>query len=286
MLQGSLPTYESLCRPLPLWNPKAWYYGLLNLSLKTVGKLSHGIRLGFQYGFDSGVMLEYVYRNRASGITPVGVAIDRVYLNSQGWRGIRERSQLLKNTLYQVLESHQRQGDPCVLLDVACGGGRYDLEVLQQFPSGAIAATLRDYKLENVTQTRRLAIELGVTAEIERADAFSDRDRDRVRPRPNVVVVSGLHEILPDDSLICHHFQQLYRIMAAPGTLIFTIQPHHPQLELIARTLPSHTGRPWVMRLRPWELTRQWAEAAGFENFQVRMEPNGIFGVVTAQKNP
>jgi SAM-dependent methyltransferase len=285
MLQKSLPAYESLLRPLPAWNPKAWYYSALALSLKTVGKLSNGIRIGYRYGFDSGVMLEYVYRNQPSGITPMGTLIDWAYLNSQGWRGIRQRSELLKHTLRRVLQSHRQQGLPCHLLDVACGGGRYDLEVLQSFPPDAIQATLRDYRLENVAKARQLATRLGVTARIEQADAFNDGDLNQIHPRPTVVVVSGLHEILPDDALIRHHFQQLYRIMDSRSTLIFTIQPHHPQLELIARTLPSHTGRPWVMRLRPWQLTRQWAEAAGFQNVRVQMEPNGIFGVVTAEKH-
>jgi SAM-dependent methyltransferase len=286
MLQKSFPTYEQLLLPLPIWNPKAWYYALMNLSLKTIGKLSKGIQIGFQYGFDSGVMLEYVYNNKPRGITPLGTLIDWFYLNSQGWRGIRERSQLMKSTLRRVLQSYQQQNIPCNLLDVACGGGRYDLEVLQEFYSDAIAATLRDYKSENVAKARQLALQFGVTAAIEQADAFNDADLDRVQPRPNVVIVSGLHEILPNDQLIKHHFQQLYRILDNSGTLIFTIQPQHPQLEMIARTLPAHTGLPWVMRVRSWELVRQWAEEAGFQNFQVQMEPNGIFGVVTAQKNP
>ena len=101
-----------------------------------------------------------------------------------------------------------------------------------------------------------------------------------------MVIVSGLHEILPNDTLIKHHFQQLHRILDTAGTMIFTIQPQHPQLEMIARTLPAHTGLPWVMRVRSWKLIRQWAEEAGFHNFKVQMEPNGIFGVVTAEKNP
>jgi SAM-dependent methyltransferase len=284
MLQKTLPTYESLLRPLPLWTPKAWYYGLMSISLKTAGKLSKGIQIGFQYGFDSGVMLEYVYRNQPRGITPIGILIDWFYLNSKGWRGIRQRANLMKETLQQVLETYQAHGMSCILLDVACGGGRYDLEVLQRFHPGSITATLRDYKLENVVKAQQLATQLGIPAQIEQADAFSDRDLQRVQPQPNVIVVSGLHEILPDDTLIRQHFQQLYSILEPGGTLVFTIQPQHPQLELIARTLPSHTGRPWVMRLRSWRLTRRWAEEAGFHSFQVNMEPNGIFGVVTAQK--
>lgn len=280
----TLPTYDQLIRPLPVWNPKAWYYGVLGLSLKTVGRLSNGVRLGYRYGFDSGVMLEYVYRNQPRGITPIGTVIDWAYLNSRGWRGIRQRSRVLKATLRQVLITYQSRGIHCHLLDVACGGGRYDLEVLRDFSRDTVTATLRDYKAENVAQARQLARQLGIEARIEQADAFNDGELQRVQPSPNLVVVSGLHEILPNDQLIANHFHQLYQIMAAPGTLIFTIQPHHPQLELIARTLPAHTGKPWVMRLRAWELTRQWARAAGFQNLQVHMEPNGIFGVVVAEK--
>jgi SAM-dependent methyltransferase len=272
--------YETLSRPLPAWNPKAWYYQLLRLGLHSIGQLSEGVRLGCRYGFDSGVMLEYVYRNRPQGITPLGRLIDWGYLNAPGWRGIRQRSLLLQNTISTVLQSSA--GRPCHLLDVACGGGRYDLEVLQAFPT--VTATLRDYKPENVRAAQQLAQQFGIAPQIEQADAFSDPDLDRVSPRPNVIVVSGLHEILPDDPLIQNHFRQLYRILAPGGTLIFTIQPQHPQLELIARVLPSHTGRPWVMRLRTWAMTRHWAEAAGFHNFQMRMESSGIFGVVTAQK--
>jgi SAM-dependent methyltransferase len=284
MLQRTVPTYETLLRPLPAWTPKAWYYGSIGIGLRTVGRLSKGVQIGFQYGFDSGVMLEYVYRNRPRGITPLGMLIDWFYLNSKGWRGIRQRSKLLKNILEQVLQTNQSQNIPCILLDVACGGGRYDLEVLQSFQPGSVTATLRDYKLENVVKAQQLAIQLGITAQIEQADAFNNHDLQRVQPQPTVIVVSGLHEILPDDTLIRHHFQQLYSILEPGGTLVFTIQPQHPQLELIARTLPSHTGRPWVMRLRSWQLTKRWAAEAGFHNFQVQMEPNGIFGVVTAQK--
>ena len=58
------------------------------LMLRSVGRLSDGVRLGWRVGFDSGAMMDYVYRNRAAGITPLGRAIDRLYLNSVGWRGI------------------------------------------------------------------------------------------------------------------------------------------------------------------------------------------------------
>ncbi len=87
---------------------------------------------------EHGVMLEYVYRNQPGGITPLGTLIDWLYLNSQGWRGIRERSKVLKATLREVLMTYHQQGIHCNLLDVACGGGRYDLEVLLGHASTAL----------------------------------------------------------------------------------------------------------------------------------------------------
>jgi SAM-dependent methyltransferase len=279
-----LSSYEALKRPLPIWHPKAIYYGTLRLLLKTIGPLSDGIHLGLKYGFDSGVMLEYVYRNRPSGQTSIGTAIDRIYLNAVGWRGIRQRGEILKGMLRQAIQENVDRGITTQLLDVACGGGRYDLEVIAGFPPEAIAPTLRDYKLENIEKARELAQALGVSATIEQGDAFSDADLARVSPSPNLIVVSGLHEIFADNQLISHHFPQLYQILAPGGKLIFTIQPTHPQLEFIARVLPSHTGQPWVMRLRSWDLVKEWATAAGFEDFAVKMDSFGIFGVVRAVK--
>jgi ubiquinone/menaquinone biosynthesis C-methylase UbiE len=283
-MERQLPAYEQLREPLPAWHPKAVYYTMLKALLNTLGRRSDGIRLGQQYGFDSGVMLEYVYRNEASGKGWLGRAIDRIYLDAPGWRGIRERAEMLKDVLRKTIHENSRRGVPTTLLDVACGGGRYVLEVLQGVPTEMVSAVLRDYKEENVQKARQLARDLGVSAIIETADAFSDTELNRVNPPPNVIVVSGLHEILPNDGLIRHHFRQLYRILQTPGTLIFTIQPFHPQIELIARTLTSHSGGPWVMRLRPFALTRQWAEEAGFRDVHAQMDSQDIFGVVTARK--
>ena len=53
--------------------------------LKAISPLSRGIALGWRHGFDSGESLDYVYTNRPNSL------VDRIYLNSPGWRGIRQR---------------------------------------------------------------------------------------------------------------------------------------------------------------------------------------------------
>ena len=201
---AAVPTFEELSRPAT--GAKGLLYGLLRRLLRTVGPLSDGMRLGSQHGFDSGVMLEYVYRNKPSGRFVIGKYIDQAFLNTPGWRGIRERRELMKAALREVITENQRAGRQTLLLDVACGGGRYVLETLREFPPGAVDATLRDYAEVNVRKAQELAREFGVSAHIEQADAFSDDDLSRVARRPNPIIVSGLHQILPDDALIEPHF--------------------------------------------------------------------------------
>jgi len=65
--------------------------------MKTGGRLSKGIDLGWRSGFDSGLTLDYVYDNRRKGTTPLGRLIDRNYLNSPGWRGIRRERRIWKH---------------------------------------------------------------------------------------------------------------------------------------------------------------------------------------------
>jgi len=69
------------------------------------------------------------------------------------------------------------------------------------------------------------------------------------------------------------------------GYLIYTGQPWHPQLEMIARTLRSHRdGRPWVMRRRTQAEMDQLVEAAGFRKIEQLGDDWGIFTVSLAQR--
>lgn len=274
--------YVALLQPLPLWYPKHWYFSTTRWLMRTIGQWSNGIALGERYGFDSGVMLDYVYRNKSSGRNIVGRLMDRAFLDAPGWKGIRERGALLRQALGEEISFAHGSGRDVHLLDVACGGGRYAVETLARHPGMVASATLRDYRAENIEAARSLAKSQGVVAKFEQADAFSDADLARVSPKPNLIVVSGLHEIIPDNATIEQHFKQLAAIAPRPATLVFTIQPWHPQVEFIARVLKSHTGMPWVMRLRSWAQTHAWAAAAGWKIRSTRMDSQGIFGVIVA----
>ena len=154
--------------------------------------------MGWEAGFDSGRTLDYVYENRAQGATPLGRAIDRAYLNSIGWRGIRERKANLQKLLRETMESCIAQGRPVRVLDIASGPGRYVLEASATCPHIPVTVLLRDYKLENVAAARSLALELGLkNVTFAQGDAFDRASLSTTTPKPTIAVVSGLFELFP-----------------------------------------------------------------------------------------
>ena len=81
--------------------------------MKTIGRLSRGVRLGLSTGFDSGKTLDYVYENRPQGALLVGKWIDRSYLNSIGWRGIRVRRTNLEKLLREAIARFKPRANRC-----------------------------------------------------------------------------------------------------------------------------------------------------------------------------
>jgi hypothetical protein len=284
-----------LTKPLPPLSAKALKFAFSRLFLTTIGRLSKGIEIGCSRGFDSGVMLDHVYENKAEGRFLIGRLIDRIYLDTPGWSGIRNRGELLRDVIVAEALIIARHGKSVRLADLACGGARYLLSALQTLKEAGIdvRATLRDYRNEDLDKAKENARRAGIDAVIEPGDAFSDTDlaglsradlSDTDVATLDIVVVSGLHEIIDDDERVKRHFTQIATLLSSGGCLIVTVQPDHPQVEFIARVLTSHSGRPWAMRLRSVALISAWARDAGFVVETVTMERRGIFGVLVARK--
>ncbi len=243
------------------------------------------MRIGYRYGFDSGEMLDYVYRNQAHGAWGIGWILDRVHLNAIGWRGIRQRKANLQTILRELLAARRTSGNSVHVVDVAAGPGRYLLEVLRELGPEGIEATLRDWDETGLAQGRVLAEEMGLkTVRYQRGDAFNPEELRQITPAPQIVIVSGLYELFPDNALVSRSLGGIYDLLQAGGCLIYTNQPTHPQLEMIARCLPNREGKPWVMRLRPQQEMNQLVEKAGFHRQRTIADPWGIFTVSLATK--
>jgi SAM-dependent methyltransferase len=278
--------YDTLLRPLPAWSPQAIAFALTKLFLRTIGRLSDGIRLGCISGFDSGSSLDYVYRNRPSGITPLGTLIDWFYLNSPGWIGIRVRKRLIEELIGRAMSGVGERGRAIRIVDVAAGHGRYVLEAVAN--SGVVTddVLLRDFDAQNVELGQRLIAEKKLAARFEQGDAFDRASLAALQPKPTVGIVSGLFELFPDNDQVRKTLCGLASAIEPGGFLIYTGQPWHPQLEFIARTLSSHRqGAPWIMRRRTQEELDELVRTAGFRKVDQRIDPSGLFTVTLAERS-
>jgi alpha-beta hydrolase superfamily lysophospholipase/SAM-dependent methyltransferase len=265
--------------------PGGFHFAAVRLAMKTIGRLSKGVQLGWRSGFDSGVTLDYVYENKPQGVTPLGRWIDRSYLNSVGWRGIRQRKIHLIKLLRQAIENTQSQGRPVHLLDIAAGAGRYVLETMRSLSRIPMSAVLRDYKQENLEAARRLAKELGVKdVTVTHGDAFDRASLAAITPRPTIAIVSGLYELFPANEPVRNSLAGLADVIEPGGVLLYTNQPWHPQVEFIARVLTNREGKPWIMRRRTQAEMDELVQAAGFEKIVMEIDQWGIFTVSAARR--
>jgi alpha-beta hydrolase superfamily lysophospholipase/phosphatidylglycerophosphate synthase/ubiquinone/menaquinone biosynthesis C-methylase UbiE len=276
--------YEDLSRPLAPLSPKACSFAIQRFTLKTLGRLSDGIDLGWRSGFDSGQSLDYVYQNSAQGRLGVGKLIDRIYLDSVGWTGVRQRKRNLQKQLYDAIAKVKSAGHFVRILDVAAGPGRYLLGILKDLPPGDVSAQLRDINPANLAVGQNLAKTLGLSGvTFQQGDAFDEQSLAAVEQTPNVVIVSGLYELFPDNSRVLSSLRGLARAMRDGGYLVYTGQPWHPQIEMIARVLTNRNGVPWVMRRRTQAELDCLVNAAGFEKVGMEIDEWGIFTVSLAK---
>ena len=285
----SFETHRRLSRPLSPLSPMGVLWNLQRLGLRTLGRLSHGIDLGCRTGFDSGASLDHVYGDRAAGRLGVGRLVDRVYLDAPGWRGVRVRRRHIGELIRLACERVAAAGRAPHLLDPAAGHGRYLLDVLESVP--AATALLRDLLPENVREGSAQIRDRGLEGRVrfEQGDAFDSAALavlGAATPRPDVAVVSGLFELFPENDEVRQSLSGLAAAIAPGGWLVYTNQPWHPQLEMIARLLTSHRGgAPWVMRCRSQREMDQLVEEAGFEKLEQRVEGAGLFTVSLARRN-
>lgn len=257
-------------------------YKVQKFMMSKLGAMSEGMKIGLKYGFDSGVTLDHVYRNKAMGTNPFGRMIDRNYLDSIGWRGIRQRKiNSIKTIRFRINELLSAGKTPRIL-DIAGGPARYLIELAAEFKDAEFQ--VRDYQTQNVEEGKALANKFNLTnIEYRQMDAFDPESYENQTFKPNIVVVSGVFELFSDNALIGKAIKGITGLIEAEGFLVYTGQPWHPQLEQIAKVLGNHRQQNWIMRRRSqYELDTLFANH-GFTKLGMEIDEWGIFTVSVAQ---
>ena len=261
------------------------FWKLTKLSMRSLGRASQGIRLGLSSGYSSGETLDYVYQNQPRGWTIFGRTVDKVYLDSPGWVGIRQRRQHLETLLSEALAALPAPNERAIrLVDIAGGPGRYLLDWLNQHPERWLEVLVRDADAGALVTGRSEAEARGESRiSYQRGDAFDAEDLSRLGP-VEIAVVSGLYELFPTNEPVRRSLAGLAEAVVRGGYLLYTNQPSHPQLELIAETLTHGDGTAWIMRCRSGAEMDELVREAGFRKIRTMVDRHGIFSVTLAQK--
>ena len=258
------------------------FYSIQKFSMRTFGFLSKGMSLGLKYGFDSGISLDYIYKDQADGKLLLGKFIDRFYLNQIGWAGVRERK---KNLLTLIEEKINNLGEENVkILDVAGGTGNYLFDIKEKYPN--VQILINEFKKSNI-EVGEEVIKKNNWENISfvNYDCFDKETYKKINYTPNIVIISGVFELFENNKMLENTISGVAEILDKNGAVIYTGQPWHPQLKQIALVLNSHKGhgKSWLMRRRSEKELDSLFENYNLKKEKMLIDNDGIFTVSLAE---
>ncbi|MBP7216350.1 MAG: class I SAM-dependent methyltransferase family protein [Candidatus Omnitrophica bacterium] len=255
------------------------------LLIRTIGRLSTGISMSFQYGFISGMMLDYIYENKPHGKLIIGKWIDRAFLNNVGWQAIRQRKENLKQYLKQAITENRQRNEKTVILDIASGPAKYLLEVMVEMGEHDLFAICQDIDERWLIFGQQQANACGIrNIRFEKGDAFNKELLAKTSPKPSIVVSSGFYDWIVDDELVKRSFRYCYHIVAEGGVIVFTNQAGHKQMELVSEAFVDFNKEPLRMKVRSPEVINGWARDVGFKDLVTSIDQWGLYSVSKGRK--
>jgi hypothetical protein len=169
-------------------------------------------------------------------------------------------------------------------MDIAAGPGRYLIETARKLKDKDVKVFIRDNEIKNINEGKKIAEEIGSkNVEFKVADAFDKNSYSTEEFSPNILIISGLYELFPDNDMIRNSLQGGVSMLQDGGYIIYTGQPWHPQLEIIAN-LPNRDGQQWIMRRRTQRELDQLINSVGYQKTEMKIDQWGIFTVSIAKK--
>ncbi|MEB3004266.1 bifunctional alpha/beta hydrolase/class I SAM-dependent methyltransferase [Capnocytophaga sp. G2] len=254
-----------------------WYYHFQKWALGKLGHLSSGMEVGLEYGFDSGVSMDYVYKNIPQGKWGIGKWMDKNYLNAVGWRGVRIRKTHLLQQVEKAIQVLQVQGRKVKILDIAGGVGNYLFDVKERHPE--VEIVINEFLPSNIEKGEKIIREKGYTnIRFTNYNCFNKDNYRRMEFSPNITIISGIFELFGNNTLANEAVKGVVSI-SDNGFLIYTGQPWHPQLKTIAFVLKSHQDKDWVMRRRSQRELDSIFALNGVQKESMLIDDFGIFTV-------
>lgn len=259
-------------------------FKLQKFSLGKIGKISNGMAIGLKYGFDSGASLDYVYQNQPKGKFGFGKMMDKNYLNAIGWKGIRIRKQHLLQLLEQNIQILKQQGRKVKILDIAGGTGNYLFDIKEKYPE--VEIVINEFVKFNIEIGEKVIREKNYQhIRFTNFDCFDPETYKKLNFEPNITIVSGILELFGDNEIASKAIQGITSISEKDSYIVYTGQPWHPQLKMIAYVLNNHQNKDWIMRRRSQKELDRIMAFNTIQKEKMLIDDFGIFTVSSGKLN-
>ncbi len=237
----------------------------------------------------TGYNFDHMYENKAEGYSVVGKLVDRVLLSLPAVRATRNRKMNIHKILMNEIENHKIENKTTRIVDIACGAGRYLLDVSKVFQGKSIETLGVDSDLRSIAKGEELARKYNVaeaSLRFLRGNVFRLRLLKRlgrnIEWRPNIIVSSGL-TVYIDDEKVLDMLKQVYDGLERDGLFLVDSQESNPSRKLMEKVCNTKDGA-WILYYRPPAIWRKWLYEIGFRDIRVSSDRWNMYNICTARK--
>jgi SAM-dependent methyltransferase len=234
--------------------------------IRLLAPYSEGCRLAAEYGPTSGVVFEYACRNQPQGAGAVGRWIDRTFLHLAAWDNLRQRVDLTRDIVAELVARRRAASMSTVILDIASGTARYLREFVRDHGGEDLYVVCRDRDPRQVMHGRELSgreglqrLSFSVGDATDHASYLTDVD-------PNLVLATGLFPQLQRDEAVRMVLRLTFEHLTPGGSFVCTTVTD-PEAQLY----PWETGFWNPPAIRSSDQVASWLRATGFVEVDERV---------------
>lgn len=244
-----------------------------------------GRRSMFGYG-NSGLNIDYIYRNVPSGYTKFGKVVDRILLNLPAAKATRARKDKIIKILKGEIQKNNSQNKKTKIVDLASGPARYLVDLYdQENKKGNIEVVCIDKDISSIKLGKKLTVDSPFL--YTKGDVFKVQKYKKMSEKhswvPNVVIVSGFYEFLEED-LVKKSLSQIFEQMDSDGLLLLVTQIDNPSKKLLEKLGKTKNKKAWKLIFRDPATTIKWMKQVGYKNINFEIDPWKIYVYYTGRK--
>ncbi len=233
------------------------------------------------------LMMETIYRNKASGDGPLGILIDHYFLTAPAASAVRERrkvlSQLLGKYVAEILADSTKI-DKIKIMNMACGSNRELFDFISHFDkTHLLECTCVDVDSDALQFTSDIVntFEHEATVKLlhENVVKWAIKKNKPSIPKQDIIYSAGLTDYLDERLFVA--FTKLCHYLLKPGGRL-----------IVSNFSVTNPNKAWMDHIFLWKLKhrkpsdiRRLLKAAGFTNeVKIFDDPKGVNLIATTTK--